>query len=176
MAKETKKRWDDESNEVESNFISFAVSDEDSDGEGDFIYGALLAPRREVPNRLAEKPGTMQFLYEVKVHECRYHKLDKKKKVIDEAIEPDAGETIILGGKAGFDHKLAHLKPGQLFGIKFMEEQESKTPGRNATKIFKVFLPKDSDGEFKMDESISVGADFDDFKSSKKDEEEDDED
>lgn len=162
--KPVKKAWDDEENEVSSNFISFAVSNADSDGEGDFVYGALLAPRREVPNKLAEKPGTMQFLYEVKVHECRYHKLDKKKKVIDEAIEPEAGETIVLGGKSSFDHKLAHLKVGQIFGIKFMEEQEAKTAGRNPTKIFKVFFPKDEDGEFQMDESIKTASDFDDFK------------
>lgn len=166
--KEKGKRWDDESNEVESNFISFAVSEADAESHdaegGDFIYGALLAPRREVPNKLAEKPGTMQFLYEIKVHEARYHKLDKKKKVIDEAIEPEAGDTIILGGKAGFDHKLAHLKVGQMFGVKFIEEQEAKVAGRNPTKIFKVFIPKDAKGEVQMDESIAVGQTFDDFK------------
>lgn len=149
--------WDSEENEVESNFISFAVSNADSDGEGDFIYGALLSPRRSVPNKLSDTPGALQYLYEIKVHECRYHKLDKKKKVIDEAVEPEAGDTIILGGKAGFDHKLAHLKVGQLFGIKFVEEVEAKIAGHNPTKIFKVFLPKDAKtGEFQMDETVTV--------------------
>lgn len=159
MVKQTtqEKDWDSEENEVSSNFISFGQ-------EGDFIYGALLAPRREVSNKLAEKAGTMQWLYEIKVHECSYHKLDKKKKVIPEAIEPEAGETIVLGGKSGFDHKLAHVRPGQLFGVKFVEEQESKVAGRNPTKIFKVFLPKNAKGEFKFDESIVVGNDFEDFK------------
>jgi len=154
MAKNQDTRWDDESNEVESNFISFGQ-------EGDFIYGALLAPRRQVPNKLAEKPGTMQWLYEVKVHEASYHKLDKKKKVIPEAVEPEAGETIVIGGKAGFDHKLAHLKIGQLFGLKFVEEKEATVAGRNPTKIFKVFLPKDAKGEFKFDEDVrkSMSAD-----------------
>lgn len=165
MAKETtkKKSWDSEENEVESSFIAFNVDDATSDGEGDFIYGALLAPRREVPNKLAEKAGTMQFLYEVKIHECRYHKLDKKKKVIDEAIEPETGETIIIGGKAGFDHKLARLEVGQLFGLKFVEEQEAKIAGRSPTKIFKVFLPKNAKGEFEFDETIksTVDRDFD---------------
>lgn len=155
--------WDSEENEVESNFIAFNVSNDDSDGEGDFLFGALLAPRREVPNKLSETPGAMQWLYEVKVHECRYHKLDGKKKVIDEAIEPEEGDTIMLGGKAGFDHKLAHLKVGQLFGVKFMEEAEAKVAGRNPTKIFKVFLPKDEKtGEFQFDESIKAASSADD--------------
>jgi hypothetical protein len=171
--KTTKKRWDDEENEVESNFISFGQ-------EGDYIYGALLAPRREVPNKLSDK-GATQFLYEVKVHDCEYHKLDKKKKVIDEPVEPEEGETIIIGGKAGFDHKLARLKVGQLFGIKFVEELEPKISGHNPTKVFKVFLPKDNDGEFMMDDEVLEGAkadkkgnDWDDFKSNKDEDEDDD--
>lgn len=165
VTKQTKKvekaAWDDEANEAVSNFISFAQ-------EGDFIYGALLAPRREVPNKLAEKAGTMQWLYEVKVHECEYHKLDKKKKVVPEAITPEAGETIVLGGKAGFDHKLANLRVGQLFGVKFVEEQEAKIAGRNPTKIFKVFLPHEIPGDLNspvlMDEEVQAGSTFDDFK------------
>lgn len=157
MAKnETKKAWDSEENEVESSFASFAQ-------EGDFVFGALLAPRREVPNKLAEKPGTMQWLYEVKVHEASFHKLDKKKKVIPEAVEPEEGETIVIGGKAGFDHKLAHVKVGQLFGIKFVEEKEATVAGRNPTKIFKVYLPKDAKGEFQFDEAIKVEAEDDGF-------------
>lgn len=146
-----KKAWDSDENEASSSFASFAQ-------EGDYVYGALLAPRRQVANKLAEKPGTMQFLYEMKVHDASFHRLDKKKKVIAEAETPDAGSTIVIGGKAGFDYKLAGLKVGQLFGLKFVEEKEATVAGRNPTKIFKAFLPKDDDGEFLMDEDVKIEA------------------
>lgn len=141
MAK--KKGWDDDANEAKNNFVSFNEI-------GDFILGTLIS-RKQVPSTLPDKAGEMQFVYEVKVKESRYHVLDDKKKVVDEAIEPEEGEIVSVGGRKTIDSRMARIKRGQVFGLKFVEELPSKTKGFNPTKLIKVYTPKGDDNEFEMD-------------------------
>ena len=149
MAKDTKKgapAWDDESNEANNNFVSWGQI-------GDFILGALVSAKK-VPSTLPDKQGEMQWVYEVKVRECSYHILDEKKKVVEEAVEPDAGEIVSVGGRSTIDSRMARIKVGQVFGLKYVEDLPSKTRGYNPTKLIKVFTPKGRDGEYEFDAEI----------------------
>lgn len=138
--------WDDESNEAKNNFVGFNEI-------GDFILGALLSAK-QVPSTLPDKKGELQWIYEFKVREASYHLLDEKKRVIDEAIEPEADEIVSVGGRKMIDSRMARIKIGQIVGLKFVEELEAKTRGYNPTKLIKVFTPKGRDGEFEFDEDV----------------------
>lgn len=152
--------WDDASNEATNNFVSWGQ-------EGDYVLGALLSVKK-VPSTLPDKKGEMQFVYEIKVREASYHILDEKKKIVDEAVEPEAGEIVSVGGRKTIDSRMARVKIGQIVGLKFVEELEAKTRGYNPTKLIKVFTPKGRDGEFEFDEDVlkdNEGADAEkDFK------------
>lgn len=138
--------WDDDSNEATNNFLSWGQ-------EGDFILGALLSAK-QVPSTLPDKKGEMQWVYEFKVRECSYHILDEKKRIVPEAVEPESGEIISVGGRKTIDSRLARAKIGQIVGLKFVEELPAKTRGYNPTKLIKVFTPKGRDGEFEFDEDV----------------------
>jgi len=139
-----KANWDDESNEASNSFVSW--------GEvGDFILGTLTAVR-EVASTLPDRVGEMQKVYEFKVAECRYHLLDEKKNPIEPAEEPQKGEIISVGGRKTIDSRMQRAKIGQVVGLKFVEELPAKTKGYNATKLIKVFFPKNADGTPEMDE------------------------
>ncbi len=138
--------WDDESNEATNNFLSWGQ-------EGDYVLGALLSAK-QVPSTLPDKKGEMQWVYEIKVREASYHILDEKKRIVPEAIEPEEGEIISVGGRKTIDSRLARVKIGQIVGLKFVEELPAKTRGYNPTKLIKVFTPKGRDGEFEFDEEV----------------------
>lgn len=142
MTKNTK-GWDDESNEAVNSFISWSEV-------GDYILGTLLSTK-EVKSTLPGKENEMQKIYEVKVKDCSYHVLDDKKKLVEEPIIPDVGSIVSVGGRKTIDSRMAHIKRGQVFGLKFCEELPSKTKGFNPTKLIKVYTPKDASGEFEMD-------------------------
>lgn len=146
MAKNTNQSWDAPENEAQNNFVSWGQV-------GDFVYGVLLKVK-SVPSTLPDKKGQMQNVYEVKVKECSYHILDEKKRVVEEAIEPQEGEVVSVGGRSGIDSRMTRLKIGQVFGLKFVEEIPSKTKGYNPTKAIKVFTPKGKDGEYLMDQEV----------------------
>lgn len=138
--------WDSPENEATNNFVSW--------GEvGDFILGALVSVK-DVPSTLPDKQGEMQKVYEIKVREASYHVLDEKKRVVEEAVEPEEGEIVSVGGRKTIDSRLARVKIGQIVGLKFVEELPAKTKGYNPTKLIKVFTPKGRDGEFEFDEDV----------------------
>jgi hypothetical protein len=142
----TKKQesWDAPENEAQNNFVSW--------GEvGDFVYGTLIGVR-EVKSTLPDKAGEMQKIYDVLVKEGSYHTLDEKKRVIEEAVVLSDGDLVSVGGRKTIDSRMARVKVGQVFGLKFVEELPAKTKGYSATKLIKVFTPKDSKGEYEMNE------------------------
>jgi hypothetical protein len=135
--------WDDVSNESKNSFVGFNEI-------GDYILGTLTA-RKQVPSTLPDRVGELQWIYEIKVRDCAYHVLDDRKKVVEEAVEPEAGDIVSVGGRAMIDSRVAKVKIGQVFGLKFTEELPAKTKGYNPTKLIKVFVPRDINGDFEMD-------------------------
>lgn len=139
--------WDSPENEAQSSFVAWSKI-------GDFIYGTLISTKK-VKSTLPGKEGEMQNVYEVKVKDCSYHILDDKKRVIEDAVEPEEGSIVSVGGRAFIDSRMARLKVGQVFGLKFEEEMAAKTKGYNPKKVIKVFTPRNKDtGEFLMDEEF----------------------
>lgn len=153
-----KAAWDSSENEAQNNFVSWSEV-------GDFVYGTLIGIR-EVASTLPDRAGEMQKIYDVKVKECSYHVLDDKKKVVEPAVTPSEGDIVSVGGRKTIDSRMARVVVGQIFGLKFVEEQPSKTKGYNPTKIIKVFTPKAPSGEFEMDEAFleSKADELDTFK------------
>lgn len=137
------KAWDDASNEATNNFVGFNVI-------GDYVLGTLIG-KKKVKSTLPDKNGEMQSIYEVKVREAKYHLLDEKKKVIEEPIVCEDGDIVSVGGRKIIDSRMDKVKIGQVFGLKFKEELPPKTKGYNPTKLITVFVPKNADGEFEID-------------------------
>lgn len=144
--------WDNEENEAQSINFKFGRPADD-DYKGDRILGVLLT-KRQVPNKLAKEANAKQWAYEVKVRQCEYHNLDKKKNYVEPSIEINEGEVVTVYGKPFFDGKMRQVKPGQVFGLKYIGDLEARVEGHNDTKEIKVFLPKGDDGEFEMDEEV----------------------
>jgi len=88
---------------------------------------------------LPDKKGEMQTIYEIKVSDGAFHKLDDKKNPVPEVTKCVAGEFWNVGGKKGIDAQMRNVKIGQILGMKFMEETPSKTKGYNPTKVVKIF-------------------------------------
>lgn len=145
-SKQTRTTWDDESNEAQNNFVSWSEI-------GDFVYGTLIGIR-EVKSTLPDRAGEMQKIYDVKVKECRYHVLDDKKRVVEEAVEPAEGDIVSVGGRKTIDSRMSRVKVGQIFGLKFTEELASKTKGYNPTKVIKVYTPRSANGDYEMDQDF----------------------
>lgn len=142
-----KEAWDSPENEAQNSFVGWGQV-------GDYVFGTLIGTKK-VKSTLPGKEGEMQNVYEVKVKECSYHVLDDKKRVVEEAVEPEEGSIVSVGGRAFIDSRMAHVKIGQVFGLKFEEELAAKTKGFNPTKVIKVFTPRDKDtGGFQMDEQF----------------------
>lgn len=143
MPKPSSKEWDDPSNEAQNSFMSWGK-------EGDYVLGTLIGVK-EVKSTLPDRAGQMQKVYTVKAKEGSYHLLDEKKNPVEPAEELSEGDVISVGGRSTIDSRMARVKLGQNFGLKFTEEQPSKTKGYNATKVIKVFTPKDAAGDYEMD-------------------------
>lgn len=139
-----KAEWDSEENEAKNNFVGFNEI-------GDKILGTLLS-RKQVKSTLPDRVGELQFVYEFKVKECIYHVLDEKKRVVEDAIEPQEGDIVSVGGRKMIDSRMAKAKLGQVVGLKFTEELPAKTKGYNPTKLIKVYFPKGDDDQVLMDE------------------------
>ena len=137
--------WDDEGNEVRSNWMKFNVELEDK------IKGTLIA-KRQIKSNLPGKEGELVWVYDLKVDEGSSHALDKKKKVIPEAIVAGEGEIWSVGSKPAIDTQMRNVKIGQKVGFKFIDSLESKTAGFNPAKNIKVYTPKNDDGSYQMDE------------------------
>lgn len=141
-----KAKWDAPENEAANNFVSWGQV-------GDYVYGTVIGIR-EVKSTLPDRAGEIQKIYDFKVKECSYHVLDAKKRVVEEPVVPNEGDIVSVGGRKSIDSRMARVKVGQIVGLKFVEEIESKTKGYNATKAIRVFTPKLASGEFEMDEAF----------------------
>lgn len=146
QTKNTGSGWDSDENEAQNNFVSWGDI-------GDRVYGTLVAVK-EVASTLPDKKGEKQKVYEMKVEEGVYHNLDEKKRVIEPGVELSKGDIISIGGRSTIDTRMARIKVGQIFGLKFTEELPAKTRGYNATKLIKVYTPKNAKGEYLMDEDF----------------------
>ena len=135
-------KWDDESNLAQNNFVSWGAP-------GDFVLGTLIGVR-DVKSTLPGKEGQNQKIYDVLVKECKFHKLDEKKRVSDDLTVIDEGEVVSLGGRQSIDSRMRQVKLGQVFGAKFIEEIAAKTKGFNPTKVIKIFVPKNEKGDYEM--------------------------
>lgn len=145
MAKQTNS-WDSPENEASNNFVAWSLP-------RDFVLGTLIAVR-EVKSTLPGKEGEMQKIYEVKAKEGTYHTIDDKKKVVEEPVVLSTGDLVSVGGRKTIDSRMARVKIGQIFGLKFVEELPAKQKGFNPTKVIKVFTPRDAAGDFQMDEEF----------------------
>lgn len=143
----TKKSWDNEANEVVSNWVKFNVPVEDK------IFGTLIA-KRTVKSTILGQEGKVVNVYELKADEGVYHVLDDKKKVVEEPVVVEAGGIYSIGGTAVIDRQMQNIRIGQKIGLKFIEERASKTKGFAAAKIVKVYAPKAEDGTPLMDDEV----------------------
>ena len=99
MAKAKTTSWDDESNEVKSQWARFNVILEDK------VKGTLIS-KRQIKSALPGKEGELVNVYDLKVDEGTFHALDKKKKIIPEPIVANEGEIWSVGGKPGIDSQM----------------------------------------------------------------------
>ena len=167
MAK-PKQDWDSKENEIPSNWMKFNVSAAD-DAEGcDKIFGTLIA-KRQMKSTMPGKEGELVNIYEIRAtKETSFHILDEKKKVVDEAVSIDIGDVYSVGGTKVIDNQMRNIKVGQQIGLKFIEEQASKTKGFAPAKIIKVFAPKNAEGtgplmdeEFLKEQGGGLESEFD---------------
>lgn len=142
-----KQEWDDQANEVKSNWVKFNVAIEDK------VLGTLIA-KRQVKSTLPGKEDEMVWIYDLKADTGLFHELDDKKKVIDEPVVISEGSFWSVGGKPGIDNQMRNVKIGQKVGFKFIEEVPSKTKGFNPSKVIRVYTPKNDDGSYQMDDTF----------------------
>lgn len=143
MAKTSKpKDTFDEGNEVSNDFMKF-------NEVGDFVKGILLS-KRQVPSTLPDKKGEMQWIYEARVIDAKFHDGD------GEEVSYDEGSNISIGGRKVYDSRMRNIKIGQEFGLKYVEELPAKTKGYNPTKLIKVYAPKGTDGEFIIHDDVAA--------------------
>jgi len=85
------------------------------------------------------KPGEKVNLYEGKGWVGGlFHTVDGKKNPVEPAVEVQAGSFyVVWGGKQAIDDLFSRSKLGDVVGIQFKEEQESKTKGNAPFKIYR---------------------------------------
>lgn len=128
-----------EDNEIKSAFITWGKP-------GDYFVGTLMS-KREIPNKLSEK-HEMQTVYDFKMKEGMFHKLDEKKNPVEPAIVINAGEIWSVGGKKAVEAMMRNVKPTIIVGMKFLEETPPKVKGHNPTKVIKVYTQNLIDEEY----------------------------
>jgi hypothetical protein len=128
-----------EDNEVKSSFVTWGKV-------GDYFVGTLIG-KRVVPNTLSETPGATQTVYEFKMKEGTFHRLENKIPV-EEATPINKGEVYNVGGKVGIDAQMRNIKPATIVGMKFIEEKEAKKKGFNKLKVVKVYTTGELDKEY----------------------------
>jgi hypothetical protein len=144
MSKKTSGEVDiyDDSNLQPNNWIKFSVV-------GDNVNGTLTAVRETI-SRLPGKEGQKTKVYEIKTDGGAFHNV-KDKKIDTEPTDVAAGEIWNVGGGIVLDRQMQNVKRGQKIGIKFTEERPNKNAALHATKIKRVYTPKNLDGTYKMD-------------------------
>lgn len=136
--------WDSESNEVESNWVKFNISEEAAPGAADKIFGTLIGKRTQ-KSKMQGKEGEVENVYDLKADMGQFHALDEKKKIIPEPIIIEPGSFWTVGGKPSIDAQMCNIKIGQKIGFKFIDEKEPKTKGWNPAKSIRVYAPKNAD-------------------------------
>lgn len=137
--------WDNEENEVASNWVKFYVPMEDK------VFGTLIA-KRQVKSNLPDKAGELQWVYDLLTDMGSFHEVDDKKVVLPTPIVINEGEVWSVGGKVGIDAQMRNIKIGQKIGFKFLDEKPSKTKGFAPSKNIRIYAPKNPDGTPQMDE------------------------
>jgi len=137
--------WDNDENEVASNWVKFYVPVEDK------VFGTLIA-KRQVKSNLPDKAGELQWVYDLLTDMGSFHEVDDKKVVLPTPIVINAGEIWSVGGKIGIDAQMRNIKIGQKIGFKFLDEKPSKTKGFAPSKNIRIYAPKNPDGTPQMDE------------------------
>ncbi len=150
-----------ESNEVQSAWVKFNVPLEDK------VSGTLISKSTR-KSTMPGKEGQMQNIYELKADMGTWHALDDKKHVIDTPVTVESGQYITIGGTNVIDRQMKNVRVGQKVGLKYIEEQPSKTKGFAAAKIVKVYAPKNPDGSVQMDEEFLRQLSVDNFDSTDK--------
>jgi hypothetical protein len=143
MTKKTS-AWDDEGNEVQSNWVKFNVPLEDK------IFGTLIS-KRQMKSMIPGKEGELVWVYEMKADSGSFHETDDKKVVVPEPIVIEADQIFSVGGKVGIDTQMRNIKLGQKIGFKFIDEKPSKTKGFAPAKNIRVYAPKGDDNQPLMD-------------------------
>lgn len=151
MTKNKDVAWDDEANEVQSNWVKFNVSHEQDPAKADKIFGTFIS-KRQVKSTIPGKEHELVWVYELKADSGSFHDIDDKKKVIEEPIIVNPGEVWSIGGKTGIDTQMRNIKLGQKIGFKFIDEKPSKTKGFAPAKNIRVYAPKRDDGQPLMDQ------------------------
>lgn len=150
------KDWDNEDNEVTSNWVKFNVPMEDK------IFGTLIA-KREMKSSIPGKENEIVAVYDLKADMGTFHEADEKKVVIPEAVTINAGDIWTVGGKAGIDAQMRNIKVGQKIGFKFIDEKPSKTKGFAPAKNIRVYAPKNDDGTPQMDDEFLAAQEVKNF-------------
>ena len=139
-----KDNWDDEANEVKSQWVKFNVPMEDK------IFGTLLT-KRQMKSTIPGKEGELVWVYELKAENGSFHEVDENKVVIPTPVVVNAEEVWSVGGKNSVDVQMRNIKIGQKVGLKFIDTQPSKTKGFAPAKNIRVYAPKNEDGTPVMD-------------------------
>lgn len=142
MAKE--QSWDVPENEVQSNWVKFNVPMVDK------IKGTIIS-KEQVLSKMPGQEGKKVWNYEMRADEGIYHAVDETKKVIEPGIEVVAGGFYSIGGTTVLDKQMKNVQVGQKVGLKYIEDQPSKTKGFAPAKIIKVYVLKNEDGTPLMD-------------------------
>jgi len=150
------KDWDNEDNEVQSNWVKFNMPMEDK------IFGTLIA-KRQMKSSIPGKEGEDVNVYDMQADTGSFHEADEKKVVLPTPIVINAGEIWSVGGKAGIDAQMRNIKVGQKIGFKFIDEKPSKTKGFAPAKNIRVYAPKNDDGTAQMDDEFLAAQEVKNF-------------
>lgn len=139
-------KWDSPENEAQNNFVSWGKVD-------DYVFGTLIEIK-DVKSTLPDKAGEIQKVYAIKIKEGSYHTVDEKKNPVEPPVVLQENDVVSIGGRKMIDSRMARVKIGQIFGLKYTEELDAKVKGYNATKLIKVFTPRKADNTFQMDQEF----------------------
>src|SRR3990167_2329717 len=95
--------WDNEANEVTSNWVKFNVPLEDK------IFGTLIN-KKQVKSAMPGKEGQLTNVYDIKADEGSFHTLDEKKKVVPEAVVINPNEFYSVGGTVVIDRQMTNIQ------------------------------------------------------------------
>lgn len=119
---------------------------------GDFVKGTLTS-KKQVPNKLSETPGAMQWNYEILADTGSFHAIK------DDIVSPtptiiQPGNFIKVGGRVSIDDHMRNIKVGQIVGLRYNADGK-KVKGRKVAKIVGVYpgaINKDYMGQTASDQ------------------------